>query len=305
MDLVRLGFETWKNIGIGLDFKEVDTMEGAMVRIGFKGGDGSWSYLGRAILNRNVIKPNERTMNIGWDNSQTLDTCIHEIGHTLGMPHEHQNPSAGIVWDEEAVYESLGGPPNNWDRDKVYHNIIRKISPDEIQGSRWDKDSIMHYPFGAGLIKEPEQYQTEPLRPSPGLSPLDEEWVKKFYPPMDDVKKEELKLGSSIALELENGEQERFNIKLTKTTKVRVYTSGRADTYMVLFSNAGGTLKQIETDDDSGESRNASITISLEANVSYALQVRLYWRTAHKSAAVPKIHLDIAPGDEANCCAVL
>ena len=71
----------------------------------------------------------------------------HEIGHTIGFPHEHQNPNAGIVWDEEAVYRALGGPPNNWSRETTFHNIIRKIQPDRVQGSTWDPDSVMHYPF--------------------------------------------------------------------------------------------------------------------------------------------------------------
>jgi hypothetical protein len=68
------------------------------------------------------------------------DTALHGIGHTLGLPHEHQNPNAGIVWDEETVYTSLGGPPNNWPREKTQWNILRKIEPDTVQGSYWDPD---------------------------------------------------------------------------------------------------------------------------------------------------------------------
>jgi len=60
--------------------------------------------------------PDERSMNFGWDISDEVDTAIHEIGHTLGAPHEHQNPNAGIVWDEEAVYNALAQPPNSWNQ---------------------------------------------------------------------------------------------------------------------------------------------------------------------------------------------
>ena len=54
--------------------------------------------------------PNERTMNFGWDltTSYGHDTALHEIGHTLGFPHEHQNPTAGIVWNEPAVLAAWG-----------------------------------------------------------------------------------------------------------------------------------------------------------------------------------------------------
>jgi hypothetical protein len=38
------------------------------------------------------------------------------------------------------VYTSLGGPPNNWPREKTQWNILRKIEPDTVQGSNWDPD---------------------------------------------------------------------------------------------------------------------------------------------------------------------
>ncbi len=181
-DVVRNAFDHWKAQGIGLEFVEVTSRDEAEIRVGFMEGDGAWSYLGRQILDRGV---NERTMNFGWDllrAPREADTALHEIGHTLGLPHEHQNPNAGIVWDEEKVYTTLGGPPNNWSRDKTQWNILRKIEPDTVQGSNWDPDSIMEYPFPAGLILQPEKYRTQPLRPGGGLSARDLSWVRAFYP---------------------------------------------------------------------------------------------------------------------------
>jgi hypothetical protein len=84
----------------------VSSRDEAEIRVGFMQGDGSWSYLGRQILDRGV---NERTMNFGWD--------------LLRAP-----------------------------REKTEWNILRKIEPDTVQGSNWDPDSIMEYPFPAGLI---------------------------------------------------------------------------------------------------------------------------------------------------------
>jgi hypothetical protein len=73
------------------------------------------------------------------------------------------------VWDEEAVYKSLAGPPNLWPREVTYSNIIEKIDPTLVDGGEWDKDSIMHYPFEAGMILKPEKYRTEPLEPAGGV----------------------------------------------------------------------------------------------------------------------------------------
>ncbi len=137
--VVRSAFQAWKKVGLGLDFHEVADRDEAEIRIGFMDGDGAWSYVGRDVLNRGQ---NARTMNFGWDltGSDGLDTAMHEIGHTLGMPHEHQNPHAGIVWEEEAVYRDLAGPPNFWSRETTFHNIIRKIPPQTVMGTDWDRE---------------------------------------------------------------------------------------------------------------------------------------------------------------------
>jgi len=110
-----------------LAFNEVKTTAEAEIRIGFQLGS-SWSYVGRDAIDL-VSDFNERTMNFGWDltTDYERDTALHEIGHALGFPHEHQNPNAGIIWNEKAVYSYFSGPPNFWRRDNIYHNIIRKI----------------------------------------------------------------------------------------------------------------------------------------------------------------------------------
>jgi hypothetical protein len=107
---VRDAFDVWRNVGIGLTFQEIANPAAADIRIGFLKGAGSWSYVGRDIRN---TAADELTMNLGWNVAQDIDTAVHEIGHTLGFPHEHQNPYAGIVWDEEAVYADLAKPRTN------------------------------------------------------------------------------------------------------------------------------------------------------------------------------------------------
>ncbi|WKN29616.1 M12 family metallopeptidase [Porifericola rhodea] len=283
-DVVREAFKTWKDIGIGLEFEEVNNREDAEVRIGFMQGDGSWSYLGTYVLN---IGAGQRTMNFGWDltSSQGRDTALHEIGHTLGLPHEHQNPNAGIVWDEEAVYAALAKPPNNWSEEMTYHNIIRKLDPDTVQGSNWDPDSIMHYPFEPGLILEPEEYGTKGISPAPGLSERDIQWVRYFYPPLEE-KTDELKPFRSKKLEIRAGDQVDHLIKPKTTRTYNIRTFGKSDTILVLFEEEDGEWKYRSADDDSGKEYNAHLRYRLIKGRRYMLRTRLYYQHLEGNFAV-------------------
>lgn len=283
--VVRQAFDIWKKLGIGLEFKEVDSRDEAEIRIGFMRGDGAWSYIGRDIL---TAGRDERTMNFGWDLTRRpneIDTAVHEIGHTLGFPHEHQNPNAGIVWDEEAVYEELAKPPNRWDRQKTYYNIIRKIEPDTVQGSNWDPNSIMHYPFEAGLINEPVQYRNG-LDPAPGLSNRDKTWVKSFYPVLKKNDYINLRPFKSEEIAISAGEQVNYNIKPKETRYYNIQTFGISDTVMVLFEEEDGELRYRTTDDDSGEDYNANIEMKLVKGRNYVLRIRLYYSNRFGETAV-------------------
>ncbi len=275
-DLVRQGFDVWKNVGIGIQFEEVQDIHSAEIRIGFVQGDGSWSYIGRDVID--VAGQSERTMNFGWDlkaDPRGVDVPVHEIGHTLGFPHEHQNPFAGIVWDEEAVYRYFGGPPNNWDRPTVQFNILQKLSVSEVQGTQWDPDSIMHYAFAAGLILQPDQYRNG-IRPHGGLSPHDLAQAKLFYPTQDDASNPELKPFRSQMLNLAPAQQANFTIQPAATRWYTMQTFGGSDTVMVLFEEHNGDLRFLAGDDDSGTSRNARIQARLMAGRRYVLRIRLF-----------------------------
>jgi hypothetical protein len=276
---VRRAFKRWADLGIGLTFQEVTDRGAAEVRIGFEAGDGHWSYVGRDVLGEGS---DDRTMNLdptdGIQNGDYgIDVACHEIGHTLGFPHEHQNPNAGIVWNEEAVYAALGRPPNNWTREQTFHNIIRKIAPDQVQGSSWDADSVMHYPFEAGLIQEPERYRAG-LSPAGGLSARDKEWIRTFYPPLRPADHKTLPLLASERLTIAAGEQRNFLLKPTVTRNYEMRTFGTSDTVMVLFlRDPDGKESYLTADDDSGEQRNAYLRRRLLANRVYVLRVRLYY----------------------------
>lgn len=282
-NVVRAAFKVWKDVGIGLKFKEVFNREDAEIRIGFMQGDGSWSYVGRDILSQGK---QERTMNFGWDLTKDFNAAIHEIGHTLGFEHEHQNPKAGIVWNEEAVYQSLARPPNSWSRPVTYSNIIRKLDVTGREGSDWDPNSIMHYPFGAGLIKEPAKYRTG-LVPKGGLSENDKLWVRTWYPASTPPKPDNngstppstatiLEPAKSFLLKLKSGEQQDFRLHPPSSRTYELRTFGKCDTVFVLYEvEANGHLRMLGGDDDSGDNRNAYMKLKLFHDRKYLLRIRV------------------------------
>ncbi len=289
-NIVRKGFDVWKNVGIGVKFEEVSNPEDAQVRIAFLRDDGAWSYVGRDILDEEHHRDN-RTMNFGWDlvagDPRGIDTATHEIGHTLGFPHEHQNPNSGIEWNEPAVYD-WARRTQGWDRNKTFWNIIRHITPDEVEGSGWDPDSVMHYPFIAGLILKPEKYRTVPLRPAGGLSDRDKTWAETFYPPLAEQDVSQLKLNVPAPLTLEPGEQKDFTFIPPETRTYDIQTSGESDTVMVLFEEKDGQRRQIAANDDSAEDFNAHIQEELAKDGRYVLSIRMYynWQPGDTSVKV-------------------
>lgn len=275
-DAIRGAFAKWKAIGIGLEFQEVNQLSEAEVRIGYSTADhSSASAVGRDVLD---VPLNEPTTVYGWNLTTPYGagTALHELGHVLGMEHEHQNPFAGIKWHEQAVYDALAQPPNSWDHDTTFHNILEKLTPQQVQGSTWDPNSIMEYEFEPGLIDEPEQYDVNGLTPPATLSSADKQWARQWYPGLTATLPT-LQPFVAIAVDLAAGQQLDVAIKPTESRSYRVETKGASDTLLVLFEDINGEPRFLAGDDDSGEDRNASVTYKLFQGRSYIARLRLYY----------------------------
>ncbi|VWX63611.1 Astacin (Peptidase family M12A) [Burkholderiales bacterium 8X] len=276
---VDKAFDAWAQLGIGIGFQRVDAAEDAAVRIGFSPQDGSWSYVGRDVLG--IRDPLQRTMNFGWSlaTAYGADTALHEIGHTLGLEHEHQNPHAGITWNREAVIAYFKGPPNNWDDAQIEWNILRKIPAGQVKGTTWDPDSVMEYSFDAGLIEAPAKYQAG-VSPKGGLSYADKSWVVESYPGVRAPATLQLKVGLSQLLKLKAGETRNFEFVPTRTRTYQIATFGTSDTVLVLFEVTPEGNLQIGGNDDSGTDLNARVAIRLTRGRRYLVGVRLYYADA-------------------------
>ena len=154
----------------------------AQIRISFVADPGSWSAVGTDCLLTDAFPANSATMNFGWLKDETDDVeyrrvVTHEFGHALGAIHEHQNPRGGIVWNLPAVYAYFSGPPNNWTKAEIDHNVVQKYSVDQLNATTFDPASIMLYSFPKELLASGHATAN-----NTDLSAGDKTFIKTMYP---------------------------------------------------------------------------------------------------------------------------
>lgn len=265
-ELVKQFAPTWCQFAnLELVFDDAPQAE---IRITFDPNDGAWSYVGTDCRE---IPLHAATMNLGWQDEAVI---LHEFGHTVGLAHEHQNPNAGIEWNEEVVIRDLGGPPNFWDPETVRHNVLEKYLVDQIKGTVFDPASVMLYAFPGSWTKSGVGTQMNKK-----LSSVDESFVASVYPghgaaepPVPELKVAEVPALSAALTS--PGEQNLFSFKVTKPSNYTIETLGTTDVVMKLFG-PGSRTQLIAEDDDGGEGSNARISTNLVPG-TYFVQVRHY-----------------------------
>ena len=166
--------------------RSCDPARPSHIRVDF-GPTGHWSRVGTDSIAQQVI--GEPSLNIDFasfgtwslaDKEVARGTVLHELGHALGLEHEHQSPKdpciAGIKW--KTVYAEMAKPPNGWDKDKVDFNLGALVNTGRLRTSAYDPKSIMHYAF-------PARWFANPACANPGnedLSPVDRREAALAYP---------------------------------------------------------------------------------------------------------------------------
>ncbi len=171
---VQDAIETW------LQYANIDFVEScsgnAEVKVSFEQG-GSWSYVGTDALG---IEEDEPTINLEYvkfdpDSSYARQTALHEFGHVLGLVHEFSNPSAGELFDRDAVIQYFFGPPNHWPVSQIEAMFFGK---EDYPGSRpYDPTSIMNLSVPESIL-----LPGKAVKPGTTLSESDKSYISSLYP---------------------------------------------------------------------------------------------------------------------------
>lgn len=140
----RLGFDAATFDGV----PDCPQNPSADIRVGFKNGDGHWSYVG---VESRLHNP---SMNFGGfieepPEQAEFDRIVgHEFGHALGLEHEHQSPNVKgkCKWNFDYIFKNY-----SWKNEAEMHHNMDALQ-DYITGdkhayvfSTYDKRSLMHY----------------------------------------------------------------------------------------------------------------------------------------------------------------
>lgn len=168
-EMVKQYASDWLNYA-NLSFQWDVDLADSMVRVAFKEGGGSFSYIGTDCLG---VKKSDLTIQYGW-----LDPGVirHEMGHMLGLLHSHESRNFPYHFNEDVVIKALSGPPNNWDVNMIKWNVLDKESDPDTE-TIWNPNQVMNYYMPKEWIKEGVA-----IEPGQEIGDSEKELVGLIYP---------------------------------------------------------------------------------------------------------------------------
>ena len=212
------------------------------------------------------------TMNL--TNDFSWGTAVHEFGHVLAFHHPQNIPQFPFTWvDQDKIYAHYK-EQEDWSKADVDHNLFstRHGLPST---AKYDPDSIMSYTLKPKWIEAPPD-ASERLQhlaklgitaQRDGLSDLDKEAVGNVY---GKAKPHFYRVEGSIAIEGEDDEIERGDVKINEVRDVTIYVGPQNESYLYspLATFAWGG--EVRTEVEIGARGETS------QNLEMAAKVRLY-----------------------------
>ena len=144
-------------------YRDCDSAKPSDMRVGFRMSLASHSRTGTLALDAAPTQPN-LFIGIGGVSSRPLseirETALHEIGHFLGLPHEHQHPASPCpdefkiqaVCERQDVFATYTDRERTEMLDMMEAQVRLRRDPDKSLIAAYDVASIMHYRFPASLL---------------------------------------------------------------------------------------------------------------------------------------------------------
>jgi hypothetical protein len=143
-----------------------------------RGPGGYYSYLGTDIRH---IPSNHQTMNLesftmDMPESEFRRVIRHEVGHTLGFPHEHMRQELVALIDPAKAYRYFLAT-QGWDKRTVDQQVLTPLDQASLLGTAPDQDSIMCYQLPGQIT-----VNGNPIRGGTDINTSDAAFAQGIYP---------------------------------------------------------------------------------------------------------------------------